>query len=64
MSGYSDNLLFYLNTLINEVITHYEYADYYNINIQQLANDKYTLLSLLNDCCENIESLNFNSFLL
>lgn len=52
------------NTLIGEVITHYEHADYYNINVQQLANDKYTLLSLLNDCCENLEALNFNSFLL
>jgi hypothetical protein len=50
-------------TLINEVISYYENEENYNINVQQLSNDKLTLLSYLIDCCENVESLNFNCFL-
>jgi hypothetical protein len=51
------------NRLIDDVLTYFEYNENYNINLKQLADDRIVLLSLLIDCCQDIESLNFNTFL-
>ena len=48
---------------INNFIIQYEAIEYYNIYVQELSNNKMILLSLLVDCCESIEKLNFNSLL-
>ncbi len=48
---------------INHIIIQYEAIEYYNIYIQELSNNKLILLSLLVDCCESIEKLDFNSLL-
>ena len=51
------------NRLIDDVLTYFEYNESYNINLKQLCDDRIPLLSLLVYCCKNIESLDFNSFL-
>jgi len=51
------------NQLIDDILTYFEHNESYNINLKQLCDDRIALLSLLVDCCENIDSLNFNSFL-
>ncbi len=53
-----------IENVIDEIIFYYEINDMQNEYILLFLNNKYSILSLLKDCCENLELLNFNLFLI
>jgi len=61
---YKDRFHKIIENVIDEILTYYEFCDMYNENIVLLKHNKYTILYLLKDCCENFEALYFNFFLI
>lgn len=51
------------NQLIDDILRYFSCCENYNINLQLLSDDRIPIYWLLIDCCEKIESLDFNTFL-
>lgn len=60
---HKENFYFAFNRLIDDVLIYFDTTEIYNINAKLLNADRISIFSLLKDCCERIESLDFNTFL-